>query len=169
VGCCGFNIGYARSVIVTNNMIRTSINAVGSFFYNNIFAFSTAQTGWGISGHSNLFSNNITDASTLFPADNGNQINVDLSTVFLVAPSNPNIPQGISTDGRWQLKPDSPAKGAGFGSTSEKPVDCGAFGGTYPYVLSGLPPIPSIYVFDHQPVGSNADPLDVRVKVISRN
>ena len=164
----GLNLNSSRSVIIVNNVLSRCIYASESFFSNNIIIIDPNTGCTSIGGTSNLFSHNITNVSNLFTATNGNQVNVDMATVFLVAP-NTSTPQGISTDGRWQLKAGSPAKGAAFGSTVEKPVDCGAFGGTYPYVLSGLPPIPSIYFFVHQPVGSNADPLDVQIKVISRN
>ena len=38
------------------------------------------------------------------------------------------------------LKPNSPAKGAGSGGT-----DIGMFGGVNPYVLSGIPSVPTFY------------------------
>jgi len=47
---------------------------------------------------------------------------------------------GYSDDERYKLKAGSPAIGAGVSG-----VDCGAFGGVTPYVLSGLPPFPRIY------------------------
>ena len=166
-------IGYlqlnnAKSALVYNNLFQGSVQGTESFFVNNLF-IETGNCNSSLvnSINQNLFSNNIF-CGTGVGSVNGNQANVDLSTVFLVAPT-ATKPQDVSTDGRWQLKVGSPAKAAGFGSTNEKPVDIGPFGGTDPYVLSGLPPIPSIYFFEHQPMGSNADPLDVRIKVISRN
>jgi hypothetical protein len=69
---------------------------------------------------------------------------------------------GNSTDGQWQLKVGSPAIGAGEGGT-----DIGMFGGEYPYVLSGLPPIPAIYGLDAQSLPSNT--LDVNLKAKSHN
>ena len=157
-----------KSAFVYNNLFQGSVQGTESFFVNNLF-IETGNCNSSLVNaiNQNLFSNNIF-CGTGVGSVNGNQANVDLSTVFLVAPT-ATKPQDVSTDGRWQLKVGSPAKAAGFGSTNEKPVDIGPFGGTEPYVLSGLPPIPSIYFFEHQPIGSNADPLDVRIKVISRN
>jgi hypothetical protein len=165
----GIDFRNCKSILFVNNHLVGCINGTESFFINNIFDENIGCGYGSIADVSkqNLFSNNIFKTNGVGSV-NGNQANVDLSTVFLVAPS-ATMPQDVSTDGRWQLKVGSPAKAAGFGSTNEKPVDIGPFGGTEPYVLSGLPPIPSIYLFDHQPIGSNADPLDVRIKVISRN
>ena len=163
------DLGSCKSILFVNNHLVGCINGTESFFINNIIDENIGCGYGSIADVSkqNLFSNNIFKTNGVGSV-NGNQANVDLSTVFLVAPS-ATKPQDVSTDGRWQLKVGSPAKAAGFGSTNEKPVDIGPFGGTEPYVLSGLPPIPSIYFFEHQPIGSNADPLDVRIKVISRN
>ena len=165
----GMNISNCNSVLIVNNHLTGCISGSESFYINNIFDENIGCGYGSIADVSkqNLFSNNIFKTAGVGSV-NGNQANVDLSTVFLVAPT-ATKPQDVSTDGRWQLKVGSPAKAAGFGSTNEKPVDIGPFGGTEPYVLSGLPPIPSIYFFEHQPMGSNADPLDVRIKVISRN
>ena len=69
-----------------------------------------------------------------------------------------------STDGRWKLKATSPGLGAGFGG-----VDCGIYGGTEPYVLSGIPPIPSIYLFSAPATGEKNTGLPIQVKVKSNN
>jgi len=66
-----------------------------------------------------------------------------------------------STDGKWQLKAGSPAIGAGVGG-----IDCGAFGGLGPYILSGLPTGPVIYqlnVSSHSVTG-NKLPVTIKVK-----
>jgi hypothetical protein len=47
-----------------------------------------------------------------------------------------------STDGKWQLRTNSTAKGKGFNG-----VDIGAFGGALPYVLSGVPSTPRVTRF----------------------
>jgi hypothetical protein len=49
-----------------------------------------------------------------------------------------------SEDGQYQLAPGSAAIGGGVKIGSYKP-DCGAFGSTDPYKLSGIPPVPAIY------------------------
>lgn len=107
-----------------------------------------------VTGTGNSIYNNI-DAGDHFGTENGNQVNVDMSTVFVGTGS---------TDGQWQLAAGSPAIGAGFNG-----VDCGMFGGPTPYVLSGIPSIPSIYIFDAPAIGSTAGGLPVRLSVKSRN
>jgi hypothetical protein len=148
----------ANSVVILQNNIfrRGTVNVSNSNLSNNIMV-----AGF-LGGSGNLTSNNIANG-TQFGNANGNQQNVDMATVFVGAGS------GISSDGAWKLKAGSPAIGAGFGSTVSNPIDCGMYGGYFPYALSGMPPIPSIYFFENQPVGSNADPIDVSIKVKSNN
>lgn len=140
--------------IIKNNIFRRGvISAYNSNISNNIMIAGS------LAGSGNLISNNIGN-STQFGNTNGNQQNVTIANVF----------EGTgSFDGAYKLKSGSPAIGAGYGSTTANPVDCGIFGGTTPYKLSGLPAIPSIYFFTNQPVGSNSDPIDVQVKVRSNN
>lgn len=136
--------------IISNNYLSGYINAASSFgnLITNNITLGNFQTSASIiknnilisgswSGTGDILANNISDGID-FGTDNGNQENVDMSTVFLGYPD-----QGsFSTDGRWQLTGGSPAIGAG-----ENGVDCGMFGGSDPYVLSGLPNIPAIYSF----------------------
>lgn len=149
---------HANSVVIFQNNIfrRGQVIAYNSNFNNNIMVAGSFP------GTGNLVSNNIANASQ-FGNTNGNQENVDMATVFIGSGS------GISSDGAWKLKAGSPAIGAGFGSTVANPIDCGMYGGYFPYALSGMPPIPSIYFFENQPVGSNSDPIDVSIKVKSNN
>jgi hypothetical protein len=110
-GACGSNDGTINNCVVGNNIFNSQQNA--SFFNCTV-------------------SNNIAPSANL-PAGNGNQVNVDMSTVFVNA-------AGGFVDNAYQLKPGSPAIGAGGGG-----IDCGAFGGGSPYKLAATPPIPSIY------------------------
>ena len=72
--------------------------------------------------------------------------------------------QGYSTDERWQLKSGGLASGAG-----ENGIDCGMFGGSAPYILSGLPPVPRIYEAIISTSGSSVSGLPVIIKVKSQN
>jgi hypothetical protein len=137
---------------------------------NNIFRRGTVSTylcnlsnnimvNGFLNGQDNLVVNNIA-SGTQFGNTNGNQQNVDMSTVFEAT--------GLY-DAYYKLKVGSPAIGAGYGSTAQNPINAGLYGGTNPYVLSGIPGIPSIYSFSNQPVGSNSDPIDVQIKVRSNN
>jgi hypothetical protein len=110
-GSCGANDGTINNCVVGNNIFNSQQNA--SFFNCTI-------------------SNNLAPNDNL-PAGNGNKTNVDMSTVFVN-----NL--GGFVDNFYQLKPGSPAIGAGGGG-----IDCGAFGGGSPFRLAATPPIPSIY------------------------
>ncbi len=143
--------------LVQNNIFRRGrITAYNSNFTNNIMVVGSFV------GSGNLISNNLANASQ-FGNTSGNQENVNMSDVFV------GVGPGISPDGQWALKVGSPALQAGYGSTPANPIDAGIFSGQTPYVLAGLPPIPAVYFFQNQPVGSNTDPIDVQIKVKSHN
>jgi hypothetical protein len=151
------NMNSSTVAIFQNNIFRRGrVIAFNSNFTNNIMVAGTLE------GSGNLLANNIANG-TQFGNANGNQQNVVMATVFVGTGS------GISSDGTWKLKSGSPAIAAGFGSTPGNPIDAGMYGTAFPYVLSGMPPIPSVYFFENQPVGSNADPIDVSIKVKSNN
>ena len=148
------DLSAATVAIIKNNIFRRgTVLAYNSNITNNVMF-----AGF-LGGSGNLISNNIGNG-TQFGTENGNKSNVDMATVFELTGS---------TDAAWKLKAGSPAIGAGYGSTNQNPINCGMFGGSTPYVLSGIPAIPSIYFFANQPVGSNSDPIDVQIKVKSNN
>jgi len=109
-GPCGPNDGTLHNCTIGNNIFNERQNS--GFFNCNL-------------------SNNIAPSGNL-PAGNGNLVNVDMSTVFINS-------AGGFVDNVYQLKPGSPAIGAGGGG-----VDCGSFGGTSPFRLGMQPPVPSI-------------------------
>ena len=133
---------------IQNNVILGNVNIVNADFKNNVLISGTYTAG------STTTTNNIGNATQFGTAD-GNQESVDMTTVFLGAGS---------TDGQWQLAVSSPAIGAGVSG-----VDIGMFGGTNPYVLSGIPHIPNIYVFDAPGIGSTSAGLPITMKVKSNN
>ena len=148
------NLHVNTVAIIKNNLFRRGrVIAYNSNVTNNILNRGTFE------GSGNLASNNLGNDIQFGTAD-GNKSNVDMTTVFLGTGSYDNF---------FKLKTGSPAIAAGYGSTAQIPVDAGVYGGSTPYVLSGIPAIPSIYFFKNQPVGSNSDPIDVQVKVRSNN
>lgn len=92
----------------------------------------------------------------------GNVINANPDELFVGYPTNPG--NALSPDARAQLGPNSAAKGAGVGGT-----DAGAFGGTDPYVLGGLPEIPSIYQLTVPQSVSQGGTLQVQIKAKTGN
>jgi hypothetical protein len=154
------------NILVSNNFFAGYINTNVTFsgiFANNIFAYPITIYNSTLVNNISLYSADLYNCittynighSTQFGTLNGNQQNVPASALFVGLPGN-------STDGQWQLKPGSPAIGAG-----EEGADIGMFGGDYPYKLSGLPPIPAIYSLDAQSLPSNT--LDVNLKAKSHN
>lgn len=112
-----------------NNVVLGATSMTNFFVTNNYFGSSAFPTPTG-----NTFANNIGSATT-FPTTNGNQANIAQSAVFTLAPGS------TAFDAWYQLKAgNNPARGTGQGG-----VDVGAFGGTTPYKLGGVPAIPAIY------------------------
>ncbi len=162
------------NLIVMNCILGGSVyilNGTGVFL-NNVFSHSyiTIPTGFDMKNNI-LFTtekanvnlpalpdidicNNIS-ISDHFGTSNNNRANVTASSLFLGATTS-------STDGKWQLKTGSPAIGAGVGG-----IDCGAFGGPGPYILSGAPTGPVIYQLDVSSHSNTANKLPVTIKVKS--
>jgi hypothetical protein len=136
----------ATSLIISNNVIMGKMTTYYSSHYNNIIMWGTYTAGTG-----DISSNNLCD-ETQYPAVNGNQQNVDMTTVF----------EDYTTyiDNGYLLKTGSPAIGAGVLG-----VDCGAFGTNDPYVLSGMPPIPAIFDVEmDQSIGTTTLPVTIKAK-----
>lgn len=133
------NLNHISGYFINNVFIQNNNYSCANFtFQNNIFNYGN----FGAYQSSNIFFNNITNiafSATGIPAGNSNQQNVDFTTVF----NGWSQIDGFSSDGRYMLKEGSPAIGAG--KINGVTVDCGAFGGPAPYVLSGMPSIPSVY------------------------
>lgn len=156
--CAGCGAGVAAlasaassSLEVSNNIFWGGINVSNALVQNNMF-----HTGSILSFTSSLVRNNLATAGAFLPAGNGNVSNLSgFSTLFVGTGS---------TDGQWKLSSGSSAIGAGFNG-----VDCGIFGGTEPYILSGIPPIPTIYSLTAPAVGEKNTGLPIQIKVKSNN
>lgn len=137
----------SSTFICMNNAIFGSAQIYNAEYFNNICYYEIA--GSLNYSHNNIFGVDGTNS-------NGNQYNIDLSTVYVGLPS--------STDGQYKLKPGSPAIKAGTDN-----VDCGAFGNIDPYVLSGLPAVPHIFNAIIGGSGSSNSGLPVHIKAKSQN
>lgn len=122
------------SNIIRNNNISSNntTTVVKAYFVNNIISSTVQCSLTDCTIKNNLFSAN----QTLPATATGNQVNVVMADVY------ENMG---SYDGKYRLKSTSPAKGAGLSAGTVVNPDCGAFGATDPYVLSGIPNVPSIY------------------------
>jgi hypothetical protein len=130
----GGNTASLNSVLISNNVIGNAVGTNGGnidvdncVLKNNILPRAAAAFAL----RSNATSNNV-GAGTQFGTANGNQQNVALSTIF----------SGTGTEGQFRIAASGPAD-----NTGESGNDCGAFGGTAPYVLAGVPNVPTIFQY----------------------
>lgn len=150
--------GGSYPLTITNNVFKdafytTPLNVYYSSIANNIFCNSTYK----IAEHTG---NNIINNILAYPGTNadGNKYNIAMVTVFIDYSGS----LGYSDDAKWKLKAGSPAIGAGVSG-----VDCGAFGGPTPYVLSGVPALPHIYEAHIPGTGYSDKGLSCTIKVKS--
>lgn len=111
-------------------LIRNNILRGGGWIHNGLFADNAVYGGSTMYWNKMVVQNNIAIGGNFLPAGSSNINNQVESNVFVL---------GTSPDGKYQLAAGSPAIGA-----ASDGGDMGMYGGTYPYVLSGLPPIPVI-------------------------
>lgn len=155
------SVGSNQSAIIYNNVVGKSISAYNSVVKNNINTSNSAVFGGYYDGGNNIWEYNIADFLKWgLPPGVGNIGNIDPNDVFVDYDGS----LGYSSDGKWQLKEGSIAISYGEGG-----VDCGIFGGTSPYILSGLAPVPHIYEAIVPVSGSTASGLPVTIKVKSQN
>ena len=107
--------GKVLNVSVSNNILVSPVTCDNRGGTNN---FQTSNIG--------KFNNNIIRLGNYQSTDVSNKFITDMTTLFTNT--------GTSPDSKYLLSATSPAKGAGEGGT-----DCGAFGGTEPYIIGGTP------------------------------
>lgn len=149
------NINYypnsSGSGIIRHNTFKRGAYMNNSVYENNIFLTNIPSTN---ANSGNSFFNNIFSTSfTALEGINENQTGVG-TDLFIEATNSP--------DANYQVADGTAADNAAIDET-----DCGAFGGSEPYVLSGIPAIPQIYFFSVPTATS--DDLNVNVKVRTNN
>jgi hypothetical protein len=176
VSNCIFSTGFVsiltNSVISNNTFYKSNASGTSQLYgcavTNNIYdargAATTQEFVNGTIGGSsvgNTISNNICLGQAATPSGNGNVNFGDETLTFLVA----NPWTTVSTnDANFQLIAGSPAIGIGTGATN-----AGAFGGSNPYILSGMPAYPVITTYLPSGVGNVSTPLQVNVTVRGNN
>lgn len=147
----------ANSVVRNNIFIGgySGLSAVNCVIQNNIVDGGIPCNA----SDNNLVENNMIGSGEMPGTGSNNIGGIDLVEIFVDYPDGANT----SPDAMYMLKEGSQALGYGIGG-----VDCGIFDGDFPYILSGLPPIPRIYESNISSVGS-ANGLQVHIKVKSQH
>jgi len=114
------------------------------------------------------------ESNVVLPALPNNQISHNIAAAGQFGDDNSNFTTvidnlfvgeaGNSTDGQWQLRPNSLAANRAHDGT-----DIGPFGGDNPYVLSGQGGSPAIIFFEAEPIGTASNRLKVRIRAKSSN
>lgn len=154
---------------ISNCTIGHSIISSGSAlsFQSNIFSSPNFNDNTNAIFQNNVFCN--ATAETLgIPIGNGNKFSVnpvgDDGITNLLFVDYPNQSANYSMDGQYKLKTGSVAIGAGVGG-----VDCGMYGGSNPYRLSGIPAIPAFYKLTAPSANASANPYTVTFSVKANN
>lgn len=146
------------SYVVRNNIFAghySSLYGVNMTVQNNIIDGGVNSNV----GNNNLVENNIIGTGEMPEMGENNIGGIDLTEVFVDYPDGANT----SPDAMFELQSGSVAQGHGISG-----IDCGIFDGNFPYVLSGLPPIPRIYESNISGVG-NTMGLQVHIKAKSQH
>lgn len=138
---------------VNNNIFRLDMVLTTGVFRNNIWALG-GQGSYSVT--SGTKENNIV-YNSVFGTENGNKGYVNLSELY-------QNQANESFDARWMIE-----EGSAFKNTGHDGTDPGPFGGKYPYVLSGTPPLPIIYELSTSGFGNQELGLPVTIRIRSNN
>jgi hypothetical protein len=140
--------GISGWVVQNNTFFQSGAsNALSNSTFDNNLITSSSSGSPTFPG--TTFTYNVSDGNT-FSSGTGNQINYDVTSDRIASGA------GISTDETYQLKAGSALKTA-----ASDGGEVGAFGGATPYVISGIPPIPSITNMVNTGTGTNTITITV--------
>lgn len=147
------DVANAVNGLVRNNVFVSAASIGRSYISNNIFMSTLATSN-------SIVKYNMATGATTLPAGNNNQNGIVIGNVIL---------NTGSADGKYMLKPGSPAIAAGEPINGVTP-DIGAFGTGDPYRLSGIPAIPTIYSFTApSSIPSSATTLNITFSTRANN
>jgi hypothetical protein len=153
--------GSGDQVTFTNNTFYNHIgnHLNGNSFYNNVIIYTSDV---GITEQMNAASAHNVCNKNIFPNTTNNIVNtaITVDSIFIAG----SVSGITSADAYFKLKANTVA--AGYGIDGK---DCGAFGGSRPYVLSGLPPIPNFYAVDVTSDATQDGGLKLQLKVKANN
>lgn len=143
-------------------------NLIGTLINNNV----SSNVGYDFSGAENTtFNYNVAIQASNFsnwPSPGTGNVVLTPGQVPLIFEAFPAIGTS-SADGRYRLKVGSPAL-AGSSVRPTATVDAGMFGGTTPYKLGMIPPIPAIYnISSPQGNSPTGNTLQVNLSIRSNN
>ncbi|MDL2223419.1 hypothetical protein LJB98_04910 [Bacteroidales bacterium OttesenSCG-928-M11] len=142
----------ANNCIVTNNLSH-GISFFNKSTIENNTIISTASTALSNNTGCSI-KNNITTGTSYY------NTNCDISNNSTATTSDYITQSTASTDGKYQIASTSALMTSGTNGSQ-----IGAFGGSSPYVLSGLPSVPHIYEIDAPNTASKVSGLQVTIKV----
>lgn len=160
VSVYGVSNGSLPNTLITNNTLGNGIFRInGATVQNNIFITGRLNDCDNNNVRNNIFT---TTQEAVFPENStGNDAS---NNIFGAVQANLFISPDPSVDNQYQLASQSPALGQGIDG-----VDLGAFGGTAPYQISGLPAIPAIYELTTSGVGTPTGGMQVTIRAKSHN
>lgn len=145
------NSSGANATIINNTFVKGSQLILNDSVFNNNIIVDDGVGTWIFNNTS--ASNNLVNQEFIAGAP---------ESQFKVVTESPFSTESSSKDGRFMLQnavPPPPAIGGGINGE-----DLGAFGGATPYVLSGIPAIPNIYVLEIPATVTRHNGLRVRLK-----
>jgi len=151
------NDNYIQNWIVKNNTFRASGNTISlanTTFENNLVIGVRPLGFTNVNYTYNVFGNTGTDF-------NGNKFGYDVTENGDLQPAG----TGISADELYQIT----KAGSTLKTASSSGEEVGAFGGSTPYIVSGIPAIPSITNFISTGSGDATTPIKVTISVKSNN
>jgi hypothetical protein len=155
----GTIVGCGNNTFITNNTVKSEEARQFSF---NGGSYNPTCNKCAIGVLNSVIQNNIGTVITFLDksVSTGNTVlnNISYASTAFLGIGSDNI------DRYYMTKPNGPAYKTGTNGD-----DCGAFGGSDPYVLSGLPAIPHIYDMIAPVSGSANSGLVVKLKVKTQN
>jgi len=160
----GLNNGVTANATCTNSTILscTLNSGFGNFNYtNNIFVntsvYGSYDPTYTQTGGTNLY--NVATVAQLFPDAGNNRQGANTDSMFVGSQ-----PGYHSTDQKWTLRDGNFANTFGQGG-----IPVGAYGGSDPYRLSGIPAIPYIYSLNVPAQATSPGTIGIHIKARATN
>lgn len=151
-----FNLVPNLQATVSQNVFLNNVNFYGQTFFNNILLGTISENNNNsVNVHHNVFT--IPQPNWLIGSVNS--FGLPQANIFLSLTG--------TDDEKYKVKPIAQCAACYAGSPSN--VQIGAFGGPDPYVLSGIPPIPTIYWLQSLSTATSPGNYDVLISTKANN